>query len=76
MNKIKSTLFLAIFVAITATTTLAADGHIVIGGRPTSEPIKTTTATIVTATEPKSEISSEISDYLWTFASIFRQFKF
>ena len=33
MNKIKSTLFIAIFVAITATTTLA-DGQIPIGGSP------------------------------------------
>ncbi len=75
MNKIKSTLFLAIFVAITATTTLA-DGQIPIGGRPSSEPNKTTTAIIITANDPKNEISSEISDYLWTFASIIRQFKF
>ncbi len=75
MNKIKSTLFSAIFIAITATTTLAADGQIIIM-RPASEPNKTTTATIITATEPKSEISSEISDYLWTFASIIRQLKF
>ncbi len=76
MNKIKSTLFLAIFVAITATTTLAADGQIIIMGRPDSEPTKTTTATIVTATEPRNEISSEIPDYLWTLASIIGQFKF
>ncbi len=76
MNKIKSTLFLAIFIAITATTTLAADGHILIEGRSVSEPNQTTASAINTATEPKSEISSEISDYLWTFASIIRQFKF
>ncbi len=76
MNKIKSTLFLAIFVAITATTTLAADGHIPIAGRPSSEPNKTTTAIITTANEPKNEISSEISNYLWTVASIVGQFKF
>ena len=76
MNKIKSTLFLAIFVAITATTTLAADGHIVIGGRPTSEPTKTTTAITVNATEPKNEIPFEISNYLWTLASIIGQLKF
>ncbi len=74
MNKIKSTLFLAIFVATTATTTLA--GHILIGGRPDLEPNKATTATIIVATEPKNEISSEISDYLWTFASIIGQLKF
>ncbi len=76
MNKIKSTLFLAIFIAITATTTLAADGHIVIGGRPDSEPTKTTTAITVTATEPKNEIPFEISNYLWTFVSVINQFKF
>ena len=76
MNKIKSTLFLAIFIAITATTTLAADGHIIIVGRPDSEPTKTTTATIVTATEPKNEIPFEISNYLWTFVSVINQFKF
>ncbi len=76
MNKIKSTLFLAIFVAITATTTLAGDGQVPIMGRPASEPTKTTTAIIVTATEPNSEISFEISDYLWTFAGVFGQLKF
>ena len=76
MNKIKSTLFLAIFIAITATTTLAADGQIIIMGRPDSEPTKTTTATIVTATEPKNEIPFEISNYLWTFVSVINQFKF
>jgi len=76
MNKIKSTLFLAIFIAITATTTLAADGHIIIVGRPDSEPTKTTTAITVTATEPKNEIPFEISNYLWTFVSVINQFKF
>jgi len=76
MNKIKSTLFLAIFIAITATTTLAADGQIPIGGRTASEIDKTTTATIITATEPNNETPFEISDYLWTFASIVGQLKF
>ncbi len=75
MNKIKSTLLLAIFIAITATTTLA-DGQIPIGGRPESEPTKTTTATIVTATEPNDEIAFEISNYLLTLAGIVGQFKF
>ncbi len=75
MNKIKSTLFLAIFIAITATTTLAADGQIIIM-KSASEPNQTTTATVNTATEPKNEISSEIPDYLWTFASIIGQFRF
>ncbi len=76
MNKIKSTLFLAIFVAITATTASAGDGQIPIGGRPESEPTKTTTATIVTATEPNNEVAFEISNYLLTLASIIGQFKF
>ncbi len=76
MNKIKSTLFLAIFVAITATTTLAADGQIPIKGRSISETDKTTATTINTATEPNSEIYSEISDYIWTFAGIIGQIKF
>ncbi len=76
MNKIKSTLFLAIFVAITATTTLAADGQIPIMGRSISETDKTTATTINTATEPNSEIYSEISDYIWTFAGIIGQIKF
>jgi len=76
MNKIKSTLFLAIFIAITATTTLANAGQIPIAGRPVSEPNKTTTATIIIATEPNNEIPFEISDYLWTLASIVGQFKF
>jgi hypothetical protein len=75
MKKITSTLFLAIFFAITVTTTLAADGQIP-NMRPVSEPNKTTTATIITATEPKNEIPFELSNYLWTFASIIGQFKF
>jgi hypothetical protein len=75
MNKIKSTLFLAIFIAITATTTLAADGQIIIM-KSASEPNQTTTTTIVTATEPKNEIPFEFSDYLWTLASIIGQLKF
>ena len=76
MNKIKSTLFLAIFVAITATSTLAADGHIVIGGRPAPEPDETTTAIIVAANEPSNEIPFEISKYLWTLVSNIKEFNF
>ena len=76
MNKIKSMLLLATFVAITATTTLAADGQIPIGGRPESEPDKTTASTIITATEPSNEIPFEISNYLWTFVNTINQFKF
>ncbi|MDQ3750879.1 MAG: hypothetical protein M3367_17950 [Acidobacteriota bacterium] len=76
MNKIKLVLFLTLFVTTTATSAFAGDGQIPIGGRPGSEPNKTTTAIIITATEPNDEISSEISDYLWTFASIIGQLKF
>ncbi len=76
MKKIKSTLFLAIFIAATATTTLAADGQIPIAGRSFSEPNKTTTATIITATEPKNEIPFELSNYLWTLVSVINQLKF
>ncbi len=76
MNKIKSTLFLVLVVATTTITTLAADGQIPIGGRPISEPNKTTASVINTVTEPNNEISFEISDYLWTFAGIIGQLKF
>jgi hypothetical protein len=76
MKKIKSTLFVALFVAVTATSTLAADGQIPIGGRPGFEPNKTTTATINTLNEPNDEIAFEISNYLWTFVSFINQFKF
>ena len=76
MKKFTSTLFLALVLTITATSTLAqTGGQIPIGGRP-SEPIKTTTATINATIESKNEFPSEVSDYLWTFVSIFRQFKF
>ena len=75
MNKIKSTLFVAVFAAITATTTLA-DGHIPIGGRCITESKEITAVTTVIVTEPTNEIPWEISDYLWTFAGIFGQFKF
>ncbi len=76
MNKIKSTLFLTIFIAITATTNLAGDGHIPIMGRSISETDKTTAATIDPSTEPNNEFYSEISDYIWTFAGIIGQLKF
>jgi hypothetical protein len=76
MNKIKSMLFVAIFVAITATTTSIYAGHIPIGGRCTTETDETTAVTSDVATEPKNEISSDISDYLWTFADIIGQLKF
>jgi hypothetical protein len=75
MNKIKSTLFVAVFAAITATTTLA-DGHIPIGGRCITESRETTAAMTIIVNEPTNEIPLEISDYLWTFADIFGQFKF
>jgi len=75
MKKIKLTLFLALVVATTATPTFA-DGQIPIGGRPESEPKKTTASAVNIVTAPESEISSELSNYLWTFATILRQFKF
>ena len=74
MNKIKSMLFLAILVAITATTTLA-DGQIPIGGSPVAVggqiPIGGSPVS-----EPNNEISSEVSDYLLTLVSIIGQLKF
>jgi hypothetical protein len=76
MSKIKSTLFLAIFIAVTATVTLAGDGQIPIGGRPVFESGETTAAVSNAAIEPKNEIPFEISDYLWTFADIIGQLKF
>ena len=75
MNKIKSTLFTAVFIAITAITTLA-DGHIPIAGRPVFESDKPTATTSNAAIEPKNEILFEISDYLWTFADVIGQLKF
>jgi hypothetical protein len=76
MNKIKSTLFTAVFIAITAITTLAADGHIPIAGRPVFESDKTTATTSNATIEPENEIPFEISNYLWTFADIIGQLKF
>lgn len=76
MNKIKSTLFLAIFFAISATTTLAADGQIIIVGRPAPEPDETITAPIIATNEPSNEIPFEISDYLWTLISAINELKF
>ncbi len=77
MKKIKSTLFLALFVVITATSTLAqAPGQIPIVGRGVAEPNKTTAVTIVAVSEPKNDIPSEISKYLWTLVNIARQINF
>ncbi|MDQ3041239.1 MAG: hypothetical protein M3R11_02540 [Acidobacteriota bacterium] len=75
MKNIKLTLFLALVVATTATSAFA-DGQIPIMGRPDSEPNKRGASAINIVTKPESEISSEISNYLWTFATILRQFKF
>jgi len=75
MKNIKLTLLLALVVATTATSAFA-DGQIPIGGRPDSEPSKTAASATNTVIEPGSEISSEISNYLWTFTNILRQFKF
>jgi hypothetical protein len=77
MKKFTSALFLALVLAITVTSTSAqTGGQIPIGGRTAFEPNKTTTAVIAATIEPKNEFSSGISDYLWTFAGIIRQFKF
>jgi len=76
MKKIKSMLFLALVLAITATSVFATDGQIPIMGRAASEANKTTASIITTTIEPENEISSEISDYLLTLASIVSQFKF
>ena len=87
MNKIKSMLFLAILVAITATTTLA-DGQIPIGGSPVAvggqipiggSPVAAGGQIPIggsPVSEPNNEISSEISDYLLTLVSIIGQLKF
>ncbi len=87
MNKIKSTLFIAIFVAITATTTLA-DGQIPIGGSPVAvggqipiggSPVAAGGQIPIGGSpesEPNEEMSSEISDYLLTLAGIIGQLKF
>jgi hypothetical protein len=76
MKKFTSTLFLALVLTVTVTSASAqTGGQIPIMGK-TTEPTKTTAATINATIEPKNEFSSEISDYLWTFVSIFRQFKF
>ena len=76
MNKIKSTLFTAIFIAITAVTTLATNGHIPIAGRPVLESDEATAATSNVTIEPKNEVLFEITNYLWTFADIIEQLKF
>ena len=75
MKNIKLTLILALVIATTATSALA-DGQIPIGGRADSEPNKTATLASDTVTEPENNVSSEISNYLWTFAGIFGQIKF
>jgi hypothetical protein len=76
MNKNRSTLFLALILAVSAISISAqTGGQIPIAGR-TAEPIKTTEATISAGVEPKNELPSEISDYLWTLVSIIRQVKF
>jgi hypothetical protein len=79
MKKFTSTLFLALFLAITAISISGQEGgQIPIMGRTTAvaEPVKTPASVINTAVEPKTGFSSGISDYLWTFVSIIRQVKF
>lgn len=73
MKNFRLALLLALVIATTATSAFA--GQIPIGVRPNSAPNKTT-ATIITTTEPESEISEELSHYLWTFVSVVRQLNF
>lgn len=75
MRKFKSGLFLALVLAIT-TTSVFADGQVPIVGRSVSETNKSTAPIINTATETGNEVSSELSDYLWTLAGIIGQIKF
>jgi len=77
MKKFKSALFLAFVLAITTTSSLAqAPGQIPIMGRTGSQAVKTTDSATNTVIEPKTEISSEISDYFWTIISIVAYVKF
>lgn len=75
MKNIKLALILALVVATTATSAFA-DGQIPIGGRPSFESNKTTASAINTVIEAENEAPLEISNYLWAFANIIRQFKF
>lgn len=73
MNKIKSTLFLASILAITATATFAQDGgQIPIVGKPI--PVPTPSAVII-LDPPKQEDErpSEFSKYLWALMNIIKQ---
>ena len=76
MKKFKSMLFLATLIATAATTTLATDGQIPIGGRPGLDPNKTTATTIATTNTPNNENPIEVSNYLWAFFNAINQFKF
>ena len=77
MKNFTSALFLALFLAVTATSIAAqTGGQIPIVGRSASEPIKTTTAEITTTVNTKNQIPVEIADYLWTIVSVIRHFKF
>jgi hypothetical protein len=75
MKNIKVTLFLASVIAISATSAFA-DGQIPIGGRPTEETVKTTTAPSFDSVVGKNDEddSSQIKDYLWTFFDFIGQF--
>lgn len=77
MKKFTSALFLAFFLAVTATLTVAqTGGQIPIGGRPAPEPVKTTTAEVAATVNTENEIPVKISNYLWTIVNIIGQFKF
>lgn len=75
MKNIKVTLFLALVIAISATSAFA-DGQIPIGGRPAPETVKTTTAPTFDSVITKNDEdgSSQIKDYLWTFFDFIGQF--
>jgi hypothetical protein len=72
MKKIKSTLFLALVIAV-STTFANAEGQIPIGGKPAVETVKTTTAPSLDSVDTKNdeELSSQIKNYLQTFFSFF-----
>lgn len=77
MKTYTSTLFLALVLTITATSTFAqVPGQIPIGGRAGSQAVKVDDSKVNTAIEPKIENSSEMTDYLQTIFSFVRQFTF
>ena len=77
MKKFTSTLFLALFLTVTAASTFAqVPGQIPIAGRAGSQAVKVDDSTLNTTIDSKIEDSSELTDYLQTIFSIVRQFTF